>query len=328
MTRVAITGASGLLGSNLAAELIAAGHSVIATRRAGTQVAHLADLAIEWRDADLANEAALAKAFAGAEAVFHCAAMVTVKREVTPEMIDANVTGTDRVIAACTTAGVKRLVHTSSVVAIGLTTNGKPSDETARWNFDELGLSDAYAITKHQAEDRVRAAKIDAVIVNPTFMFGPRDARPSSGKMIRDVVRGRVPASTPGFNNFVDVRDVARGMIAAWHRGKRGERYILGGHDMTYKRCFETIAKVANVKPPRFQVPLPVAKLLGLFGDAMERLGRDSLVNSTQIRYAYTDKFRFTSARAQAELGYTYSPLEPAISDAIAWFRGHGMLSA
>src|SRR6185312_14402174 len=149
MTRVAITGASGLLGSNLAAELLAAGHSVIATRRAGTQVAHLADLAghgrggIEWRDADLANEAALAKAFAGAEAVFHCAAMVTVKREVTPEMVDANVTGTERVISACTTAGVKRLVHTSSVVAIGLTTTGAPSDETARWNFDELGLSDA-----------------------------------------------------------------------------------------------------------------------------------------------------------------------------------------
>ncbi|HEY6034125.1 MAG TPA: NAD-dependent epimerase/dehydratase family protein, partial [Kofleriaceae bacterium] len=140
MTRVAITGASGLLGSNLAAELLAAGHSVIATRRAGTQVAHLADLAIEWRDADLADQPALAKAFAGAEAVFHCAAMVTVKRDVTPAMVDANVTGTERVIAACTTAGVKRLVHTSSVVAIGLTTTGAPSDETARWNFDELGL--------------------------------------------------------------------------------------------------------------------------------------------------------------------------------------------
>jgi len=326
MTRVAITGASGLLGSNLAAELLATGHSVIATRRAGTQVAHLADLAIEWRDADLADQPALAKAFAGAEAVFHCAAMVTVKREVTPAMVDANVTGTERVIAACATAGVKRLVHTSSVVAIGLTTTGAPSDETARWNFEELGLSDAYAITKHQAEDKVRAANLDAVIVNPTYMFGPRDARPSSGKMIVDVARRRVPSWTPGFNNFVDVRDVARGMIAAWQRGKRGERYILGGHDMTYKQCFETIAHVAGVKPPRFGAPLAVAKLLGMWGDFQERRGKDPIVNSTQIRYAYTDKFRFTSARAQQELGYTYGPLEPAISDAIAWFRAHAML--
>src|SRR5664279_5932289 len=251
MTRVAITGASGLLGSNLAAELLRAGHTVLATRRAGTKVAHLDDLAIEWREADLGSADALARAFTGAEAVFHCAAMVTVKREVTPEMTDANVTGTERVIAACKTAGVRRLIHTSSVVAIGLTTDGTPSDETARWNFEELGLSDAYAITKHRAEDVVRATDLDALIVNPTYMFGPRDARPSSGKMIVDVARRRVPGWTPGFNNFVDVRDVARGMIAAWQRGKRGERYILGGHDMTYGEVFRAIAAVVGVAPPR-----------------------------------------------------------------------------
>ena len=324
--RVAITGASGLLGSNLAAELIAAGHSVTATKRGATRVAHLADLPIEWRDADLSATGALAKAFTGADAVFHCAAMVTVKREVTPEMTDANVTGTERVIAACKTAGVKRLIHTSSVVAIGLTTTGKPSDETATWNFEELGLSDAYAITKHRAEDVVRAADLDAVIVNPTYMFGPRDARPSSGKMIIDVANRRVPGSTPGYNNFVDVRDVARGMIAAWHRGKRGERYILGGHDMTYGDCFGAIARVAGVKPPRFTAPQAVAKLLGKWGDFQERRGKEPVVNSTQIRYAYTDMFRFTSAKAQRELGYTYGPLDPAIGDAITWFKAHGML--
>ena len=326
MTRVAITGASGLLGSNLAAELLRAGHTVIATRRGGTKVAHLEDLAIEWREADLGSGDALARAFAGAEAVFHCAAMVTVKREVTPEMTDANVTGTERVIAACKTAGVRRLVHTSSVVAIGLTTDGTPSDETATWNFEELGLSDAYAITKHRAEDVVRATDLDAVIVNPTYMFGPRDARPSSGKMIVDVARRRVPGWTPGYNNFVDVRDVARGMIAAWQRGKRGERYILGGHDMTYRDCFAAIARVAGVKPPRFGAPFAVAKLLGRWGDLQERRGKDPIVNSTQIRYAYTDKFRFTSAKAERELGYTYGALEPAIGDAIAWFRAHQML--
>ena len=323
--KVAITGASGLLGSNLAEQLILAGHQVVATKRGATKVAHLDDLAIEWRDADLGSADALARAFDGTAAVFHCAAMVSVKREVTPEMTDANVTGTERVIDACKRAGVKRLVHVSSVVAIGLTTNGKPSDETARWNFDELGLSDAYAITKHLAEERVRAADLDAVIVNPTYMFGPRDARPSSGKLILEVVRRRVPGWTPGFNNFVDVRDVARGMLAVWERGVRGERYILGGHDMTYRACFETIAKVAGVKPPRFPAPRLVATALGAFGDLMERFGRDALVNSTQARYAYTDKFRFTSAKAQLELGYTYGPLEPAIADALAWFRAHGM---
>src|SRR5262245_21661027 len=136
MRGIAITGASGLLGGNLAAEAVKAGHRVIATKRSGTKVAHLADLPIEWRDAELGSKDTLAAAFAGVECVFHCAAAVGVMRDVTPEMRATNVAGTANVIDACVAAGVKRLVHTSSVVAIGLTTNGVPSDETATWNFD------------------------------------------------------------------------------------------------------------------------------------------------------------------------------------------------
>jgi dihydroflavonol-4-reductase len=328
VARVAITGASGLLGGNLAAELVAAGHSVIATRRAGTKAAHLDDLAIEWRDAELGNREALTRAFDGAEAVFHCAAAVTIKREVTAEMTAANVTGTEHVIEACIAARVPRLVHTSSVVAVGLSADGTPCDETAEWNFDRYGLIDAYAITKRRAEDVVHSAndRIDAVIVNPTYMFGPRDARPSSGKLIVDVVRRKIPASSPGFNNFVDVRDVARGMIAAWQHGRRGERYILAGHDLTYRDVMREIARVAGVAPPRLRAPYPVAWLLGKYGDLVERRGGDPLLNSTQVRYAFTQRFRFRSDKATHELGYKVSPLEPALRDAIAWFRTHGML--
>jgi dihydroflavonol-4-reductase len=328
-----ITGASGLLGGNLAAELRAAGHEVGATRRSGTKVAHLDDLKLRWLDADLSSPAGLTRAFADADVVFHCAAAVTVKREVTPDMIAANVTGTQNVIDACVAAKVKRLVHTSSVVAVGLSTDGRPCDETARWNFDTEGLVDAYAITKRQAEDVVNGARerLDCVIVNPTYMFGPRDARPSSGKLIVDIVKRRVPGWsvpgwTPGYNNFVDVRDVARGMIGAWQRGKRGERYILAGHDMTYGDLMGTVARVAGVKPPRFRIPATVAKLVGRWGDFVESRGKDPIVNSTQIRYAFTDKFRFKSDKAARELGYTFGPLEPAIDDAITWFRANRML--
>lgn len=328
MSRVAITGASGLLGGNLAVLLAHAGHEVIATRRAGTKVAHLDDVAIGWRDAELGSTEALARAFAGADAVFHCAAAVTVKREVTAEMTAANVTGTANVIDACIAAKVARLVHTSSVVAVGLATDGRPCDETAAWNFEAEGLSDAYAITKHRGEDIVRGAidRIDAVIVNPTYMFGPRDARPSSGELIVKIVRGRMPGWTPGYNNFVDVRDVARGMIAAWQRGKRGERYILGGQDMTYRDVFATIARIAGVRGPRFGAPRALAALLGRWGDFVERRGGEPVVNSTQVRYAYTDQFRFSSAKAQRDLDYMYGPLDAAIRDAVEWFRAHGML--
>ncbi|HEY4239952.1 MAG TPA: NAD-dependent epimerase/dehydratase family protein [Kofleriaceae bacterium] len=325
--RVAITGASGLLGANLAELLAAAGHTVVATRRGGTKVAHLADVAIEWREADLSSAEALGAAFAGCDAVFHCAAAVGVTREVTPEMRATNVDGTAHVLTAIRAARVARLIHTSSVVAIGLSPDGKPLDETARWNYPEIGIVDAYATTKHESEELVRAATdVDAVIVNPTYMFGPRDARPSSGKLIVDVVQRRVPGWTPGYNNFADVRDVARGMIAAWQRGRRGERYILAGHDMTYRDVMREIADVAGVKPPRFGVPRPFARIAGAWGDFLERRGKEPLITSTTVAYAYSDRFRFASTKAARELGYTVSPLAPAIRDAIAWFRAHGKL--
>jgi dihydroflavonol-4-reductase len=323
-TRVAVTGASGLLGGNLAAELGKQGYQVVAIRRAGTKTSHLDDLAIEWHDADLATPGKMAQAFRGTACVFHCAAAVTIKRAVTPEMTAANV------IEAVLAAKVPRLVHTSSVVAVGFSTDGQPCDETAVWSFDDHALTDAYVLTKHRAEEVVRAARerVDAVIVNPAFMLGPRDARPSSGRMIVETVRRRIPGWTPGYNNFVDVRDVARGMVAAWQRGRRGERYILAGHDMTYGEVMRRIAEVAGTRPPRLRVPRAAAWLFGKWGDLVERTGRDPVVNSTQIRYAFTDKFRFRSDKAARELGYQIGPLEPAVRDAIAWFRAHDLLPA
>jgi dihydroflavonol-4-reductase len=327
MSLAVITGASGLVGGNLAAVLLAAGHRVRATRRAGTRVDHLADLAIEWVDGDLADPAGLTAAFTGADVVFHAAAAVGVTRGVTPALTAGNVVGVANVLAAIRAAGAPRLVHVSSVVAVGLSADGRPVDETAPWNFDAAGFADGYAITKHQGEDLVRAATdLDAVIVNPTYMFGPRDARPSSGKLIVAIAQRKVPGWTPGFNNFVDVRDVARGMIAAWQRGARGERYILGGHELTYRAIMTTIAGEVGVRPPRFGMPHVLARAAGWWGDRAEARGQRTLVTSTSIRYAYTDRYRFSSAKAIRDLGYAISPIEPAIRDAAAWFRGRGML--
>lgn len=328
MARIAITGASGMLGANLAALLLADGHHVVATRRGSSKVAHLDDLKLEWREADLSDPKALAAAFAGVDAVFHCAATVSVLKDITPEMKATNVDGTRHVIAAAIEAKVARLIHTSSIVAIGLSENGEPCDETARWNYDDYGLTNAYAITKYQSDRDARDAadRLDVVVVNPTYMFGPRDARPSSGKLLLDIAKRKMPGWTPGINNFADARDVARGMIAAWQRGRRGERYILGGYDLTYRAMMEMAAKVAGVAPPRFGLPYALARLVGLWGDFSESRGGDPLVNTTQVRYAFTDRTKFSSAKAQRELGYTISPLEDAMRDAYAWFRAHGML--
>ncbi len=327
MSVAVITGASGLVGGNLAAALLAAGHTVRATRRRSTKVDHLADLAIEWVEGDLGDPAALTAAFRGADVVFHCAAAVDVQKGVTPELVAGNVDGVRHVLTAVRAAGAPRLVHVSSVVAVGLATDHRPADEATPWNFAEAGFADGYAITKRQGEELVKAATdLDAVIVNPTYMFGPRDVRPSSGRLIIDVARRKVPGWTPGFNNYVDVRDVARGMIAAWQKGARGERYILGGHDLTYQAIMQTIARIAGVRAPRFGVPHLAARAAGWWGDRAEARGKRTLITSTTVRYAYTDRFRFSAAKAIRDLGYAASPIEPAIADAIAWFRARGML--
>ncbi len=325
-----ITGASGLLGGNLAAELRERRVHVRAIRRRSTKTEHLADLDIEWVFGELDDPPSLEHAFRGADVVFHCAAAVGVSPTVTAALRRANVDGTAAVLRAVRKAGAGRLVHVSSVVAVGLTTNGQPCTEDAAWNFADHKLDDGYATTKHQAEQLVNAAaraEVDAVIVNPGFMVGPRDARPSSGRVIVDLVKGRIPIYPGGKNNFVDVRDVARGAIAAWERGRRGRRYILGGDNLTYRDFFARIARAGGVKPPRLPAPRFAALAAGLAGDAYQRLtGKDPVFGSVEARYAYTDRFQFSSARAEAELGYRRGSLDVAIRDALTWFRDHRMV--
>jgi dihydroflavonol-4-reductase len=325
-----ITGASGLLGGNIAAELRARRIQVRAIRRKTTRTDHLADLDIEWVFGDLDDPTSLEHAFRGADVVFHSAAAVGVTPRVTPELRKANVDGTAAVIDAMRKARAGRLVHVSSVVAVGLAGAGGVADEDTPWNFAEQKLDDGYCTTKRMAEELVDAAAtdgVDAVVVNPGFMIGPRDARPSSGKVLVDVVRGRVPIYPAGSNNFVDVRDVARGAVAAWERGQRGRRYILGGHNLRYRDLFDRIARAAGVRPPRLPAPRFAALAAGYAGDAWQRLtGKHPVFGSVEVRYAYTDRFQFSSARAERELGYKRSSIDTAIEDALAWFRRTGML--
>jgi dihydroflavonol-4-reductase len=329
MMKAVVTGASGLLGGNLAVLLRERGAEVRATRRGSTRVDHLDGHGIEWVDADLGSATSLAEAFAGADVVFHCAAAVDIKRTITRELVRSNVDGTRNVLAAARAIGLSRLVHCSTVGAVGLSEDGDPCTEDSRWNFADHDLADGYVTTKRWSEDLVMAAAevdLDAVVVNPTYMFGPFDPRPSSGKMIVEVVKGRVPGWTTGYNNFVDVRDVARGMILAAERGARGRRYILSGENMSYREVMQRIAAVAGVSPPRLGIPRWAAAVIGAVGDVQERTGSEAFINSVSVAYGFTPRFIFSCARARAELGYEPGPIEPAIADAITWFRARGML--
>lgn len=324
-----VTGASGLLGGNLSAELVAQGHTVTATRRPSTDTSSVADLPITWVYADLGSAPELREVFAGADVVFHCAASVSTRRKITPAVSAVNVAATQAVVEAAIAVGTPRLVHTSSANTIGPTPDGTPADEQTPWGWDKAGLAGTYPVTKRRGEILVQRAcdKLDAVIVNPTYLVGPRDARPSSGRLIVEIANHRIPYWTPGYNNFADVCEVARGMIAAWLHGKRGERYILGGEELTYRDYIERVARVVGVDPPRRRLPYPVAWIGGKAGDLFEAVtGRETTVNSMSVGYAFTDRYRYRSDKAVRELGYVLAPIEPAIHNAVKWFRDRGII--
>lgn len=327
--RCAITGASGLLGANLALELISAGHEVVCIRRGSSRVDHLAFAPITWVSGDLSDQVSLTRAFAGCEVVFHCAAQIEFFRSVSPSMYDTNVEGTRRVILAGAEAGVRRVVHCSSVVAIAIAAPGQEAVETTPYNLPQHGLDDSYTITKYQAQQVALelARQHDVVIVNPTFMFGPHDIRPSSGRLMVDLVKGKIPGYTSGVNNFVDARDVARGMIAAAEKGRRGELYILGGRNMSYQEIFKAIARVAGVKAPWVAIPRFAAELAGWCGEILQRItGKEAPLNISQVRWSYCQDYRFNHQKVIQELGYTTRPLEETLTDTLVWFRQQGLL--
>ena len=173
----------------------------------------------------------------------------------------------------------------------------------------------------------VSALGLDAVIANPTYMIGPYDAKLSSGRFVWTIARGKLPGLVPGANNFVDVRDVARGMALAAEKGRAGERYILGGVNLPFTDFVARVARLAGVKPPQWRVPWAGAVALGWLGDLQEAvLRREPLVNSVTVRYGFCKTFIFSSEKAQRELGYRVSPLDDAIAACLAWFREHGLL--
>jgi dihydroflavonol-4-reductase len=327
-----VTGASGFVGGNLAKLLVDDGVKVRATRRSPASTAHLSDVAIEWVEADLDDEAKLVRAFDGAEVVFHCAGVATQTCFRGGSQRAANVDGTKRVLSAVKRANVARLVHCSSVVTCAIATGSADVDEAMPWNYASVdrGLGDdQYALTKREAERAVIASGVDAVVVNPGTMFGPLDAKPSSGRLITNIAQGRIFAATSGVTSAVDVRDVCRGMIAAWRKGKRGERYILAGLNITYSALFDVIAREVGVRWSGRTLPDLVVRAAGAAGDVVERvLRREMQLNSAVVAYAVCKGYRFSSAKAMRELGYTLTPLDKAVRDAVAWFRERGMLPA
>lgn len=317
--RWAVTGATGLVGNNLVRALLARGHEVtVLARGAGRK--ELADLPIRVEVGDLDDPAALRRCFQGVDVVAHVAALVWIGYSQKDDMARINVEGTRRVCEAVPDGA--RLLHVSTVDAIGWGTLAAPATEDVPRRPSERGVP--YGDTKEAGDAVVRASGRDYVIVRPSFMVGPWDWKPSSGKMVLEVARGRVPLAPPGTNNYVDVRDVCAGILTAAERAPSGREYILGGENLSYLDFWTLVAQVTCGPAPRGELPRwlgPVAvaamglpRLLGM---------KEGEINAATTRFGFTDH-AFDPSRARAELDLPQTPLRQAVADAWAWFGAHG----
>ena len=320
-----VTGGTGLVGNNVIRHLISHGRPVRALVRGSTTAPDraLGGLPVERIVGGLDDERALNRAVDGAACVIHAAALVHCGWRHLDEMREVNVEGTRRVARAARWAGA-RLVHVSSVDAIGLRADGAPADE----DTPPGGMLECpYVVTKREAEAAVLEEVergLDAVIVNPVYMIGPWDWKPSSGRMLLEVGAGKGLFAPPGGNDFVDVRDVAIGILAATERGRTGRRYILGGHPLSYLDAWRIFARVAGRMQPLGLAPPAAVRTAGWIGDVVSLFTRrERPVNSAATRMSLL-AHNFSCRRAEAELGYVYRPFEATVQDAWEWFLDRG----
>ena len=320
-----VTGATGFVGSAVARRLLAERRAVRVLVRAGSDRRNVADLDVEVVEGDLTDEGSLARAVDGCEAIFHVAADYRLWALNPDEIYRANVDGTRAIMLAALDAGVPRVVYTSSVATLGLNGDGSPADEdTAVTLANMIG---PYKRSKFLAEAEVRRLVDDrglpAVIVNPSTPIGPRDIKPTpTGRMIRDAVAGRMPAYVDTGLNIVHVDDVAEGHLLAYRAGVVGQRYILGGENMSLSAILAEIAGLMGRKPPRVKLPHGLIMPVAHVAEAWARLtrGREPMVTPDAVRMARKWMY-FSTAKAEAALGYRPRPARAAIADAVAWFR-------
>ena len=317
-----VTGATGLVGNNVVRLLLERGEQVRVLCRSDGGKA-LAGLDVEISRGDVRQADAVQAGCRGASQIIHAAADVRIGWTGLDEARQTNVEGTRNVAAAARAEGA-RLVYVSTVNAMACGTRAAPANEDT-----PLGpcVRCPYVVTKREAErvvlDEV-ARGLDAVIVNPVFMLGPWDWRPSSGKMLLEVATGWAKRAPPGGNDFCDVRDVAAGIIAALDRGQTGRLYILGGEPMSFLEAWTLLARITRVKPPTRNMYPHGLWIWGHGGDVWGKLtGREPALNSAAVAMA-RHEHHYSYARARDELGYHPRPAAEAAEAAWAWFREHG----
>jgi dihydroflavonol-4-reductase len=322
-----VTGASGFLGSAVVRALIRSGYAVRALVRPSSPRINLDGIELQIIEGDMRDFQTAVAAAKGARYAFHVAADYRLWSPDPLEIMRNNVEGTRTVMSAARAAGVERIVYTSSVATLKLREGERPADESGALSPDEAigAYKRSKVVAERLVEGLVAHNRLSAVIVNPSTPIGPRDARPTpTGRLIIEAASGRMPAFVDTGLNLVHVDDVAAGHVAALKRGRIGERYILGGENLTLADLLGRIAQLTNRRPPGLRLPRALVYPLALAAECLARVTeREPFVTLDGIRMAKHKMF-FTSTKAERELGYTWRPVEEALWDAIQWFRAMG----
>jgi dihydroflavonol-4-reductase len=326
---LAVTGATGHIGNVLVRKLLERGDTVRAVVLPGDNLKPLSGLNVEIVNGDVTDKASLEAAFKGAGTVFHLAGIVTIMPRMRKILERVNIEGTRNVAAACRTAGVRRLVYTSSIHAIAEPPRGITIDESQPFEPEKV-LGD-YAWSKARATLQLfEAAKkggLDIVICCPTGVIGPYDFNVSNiGQMILDFDSGYLKSYVSGAYDFVDVRDVANGLILAAEKGKSGRHYILSGAQVHVSELMQELATDIDKPAPTYRIPASVARCAGVLASIYYRLVKRKPVFTAYSIDVLASNSIVSSARARQELGFTSRPWQESIRDQVAWFRVEGMM--
>ena len=325
-----VTGATGFLGSHVARVLAESGADLRLLVRPSSDLRNIEKLNAERVVGDLRDAASLEKGMAGCEAVFHVAADYRLWVRDPEEMHRSNVEGTRAILLAARKNGVKRVVYTSSVATMGFTNNGHMADEDSPVSLQNM--IGPYKRSKFMAEEvAIQAGRegMDVVVVNPTTPVGEQDIKPTpTGRIVLDFLKRKFPAYVDTGLNLVDATECARGHVAAYERAKPGERYILGGENLTLKQILDKLGQITGLPSPRVKVPYVMALATGVVDEVFTGrvLGREPRATIDAVRMGKKKMF-VSSAKAERDLGWKIIPVEGALRRAVDWFQSNGYVS-
>ena len=326
---IVVTGATGHIGNVLVRELLAQGQTVRALVMPAEDLRPLEGLDVELVYGDVTHRPIVKAAFAGSDLVFHLAGIVTIMPSMRSLLEEVNVKGTRNVIDACRAAGVRRLVYTSSVHAIAEPPHGQVIDESQPFDPDQV-LGD-YARSKARATllllDEAKKGDLEAVVCCPTGVIGPWDYKISNiGQLLLDFASGHLKSWVRGAYDFVDVRDVAVGLILAAERGQSGRHYIFSGAQVQVPELMRELERNIGYPAPTYEIPAGIARAAGVLASVYYRLMRRRPVFTAYSIDVLKSNSQVSSARAREELGFTTRPWQDSIRDQVDWFRSQGLL--